>query len=76
MAENENPKPPREKPTKTHRALAEDELRRATRLLKKNTDDGLSNAQLVSVILQQANVHATLELAETIRESNRGGGNA
>jgi hypothetical protein len=76
MAENENPTPRREKAPKTHKALAESELKRATRLLKKNGDDALSNAQMVSVLLQQANVHATLELADTIRASNSIGGDA
>lgn len=74
MAEDENPEPPLEKGPKTYKELADRDLRRVSRLLKKNGDDELSNAQLLSVLLQQANVHATLELAETIRASIRGSG--
>lgn len=75
MAEYENADPPLEKAVpKTYKELADRDLKRVSRLLKKTADDELSNAELVSVILQQANVYATLELAETIRSSARGNG--
>jgi hypothetical protein len=74
MAEQENPEVKGKKEPKTHKALAEGEVRRVSRLLKKNPNDSLSDAQRMSLMLQQANVHATLELAATLRESNLSGG--
>jgi hypothetical protein len=49
---------------KTYRERAESELRDVRRLLKK---DGVPEDQQVALKLQQANVLATLDLAEAIR---------